>query len=404
MWPGNLVGVSDVKHLVPRMWPHAESVFGEYSARATRLGAVNLGQGFPDTDGPQLLKDIAIGAIQDGSGNQYPPRNGIPALLDAVAEHQQRFYGLSYDPGTEVVIGTGASEVIAAALLALVHAGDEVIVPEPWFDVYGAGIALAGGVSVGVPLRRTDAGFALDIDRIEAAITPSTRAILLNTPHNPTGAVFTCTELAALAEVVARHDLLVLSDEVYEHIVFSPHRHVPFATLPGMRERTVTVGSGGKTFSLTGWKVGWGTGPSDLIAAVRVVRQHLSYVSGGPFQPAIAAGLRLPDSYFEGLSARMQGGRDLLAQGLADLGLAVIPAAGSYFLLTDVSGLGWKDGIAFVDHLSHEAGVVAIPVQLLSSGAVGRELVRWTFCKQPDVLGEALRRMASADLRAPAAE
>lgn len=397
----NLVAVPDLSYLVPRMRPHAESVFGEYSARATRLGAVNLGQGFPDTDGPQVLKDIAIAAIADGSGNQYPPRNGIPELLTAVAEHQAHFYGLHYDPDTEVVIGTGASEVIAATLLALVYSGDEVIVPEPWFDVYGAGIALAGGVAVGLPLLRDAAGFHLDIPGIEAAITPRTRAILLNTPHNPTGAVFGHAELSALAEVVARHDLLVISDEVYEHIVFPPHRHVPFASIPDMRDRTVTIGSGGKTFSFTGWKVGWGTGPSDLIAAVRVVRQHLSYVSGGPFQPAIAAGLRLPDAYFSGLAAQMQANRDLLAQGLTGLGLSVIPAAGSYFLTTDVRALGWADGIAFVDHISHTAGVVAIPVRLLSSGAVGPELVRWTFCKQPEVLNEALRRLAAVNLQAP---
>ena len=392
--------MTDLTHLIARMHPHAESVFGHYSATAIQLGAVNLGQGFPDVDGPQVLKDAAIAAITDGSGNQYPPRNGIPELLAAVADHQQRFYGLHYDPGTEVVIGTGASEVLAAALLALVHPGDEVIVPEPWFDVYGAGIALASGVAVGVPLARTATGFALDLAAIEAAITPRTRMILLNTPHNPTGTVFTLAELTALAEVVARHDLLVLSDEVYEHIVFTPHQHVPFATLPGMRARTVTVGSGGKTFSFTGWKVGWGSGPADLIAAVRVVRQHLSYVSSGPFQPAIAVGLALPDSYFADLAARMQANRDLLTAGLNDLGLQVIPAGGSYFLTTDVSGLGWSDGVAFVEHISRTAGVVAIPVQLLTSGAHGHELVRWTFCKRPEVLQEAIGRLAAAELAA----
>lgn len=386
--------------LVQRMRPHSDSVFGHYSARAAALGAVNLGQGFPDTDGPALLKDIAIAAINDGSGNQYPPRNGTPDLLAAVCEHQQRFYGLTYDPLTEAVVGTGASELISAALLALVDAGDEVIVPEPWFDVYGAGIALANATQVGVALRRDVGGFSLDLAAIEAAITPRTKAILLNTPHNPTGAVFDTDQLAALARLVVDKDLLVISDEVYEHLVFSPARHVPMASLPGMRERTVTLGSGGKTFSFTGWKVGWATGPADLIEAVRVVRQHLSYVSGGPFQPAIAAGLGLPEDYFTGLAEQMRRGRDLLGDGLAQLGLEVVPAAGTYFLVTDVTGLGWRDGEQFVDTMLERAGVVGIPVQRLSGSGVGSELVRWTFCKRTEVLHEALRRLQVAGVEA----
>jgi N-succinyldiaminopimelate aminotransferase len=393
--------MQETSSLVPRMVPHASSVFGELSALATKLGAVNLGQGFPDTDGPQLLKDIAVAAISGGSGNQYPPRHGLPDLLQAVCDHQRRFYGLSYDPATEAVIGTGASELISAAILALVDIGDEVIVPEPWFDVYGAGISMAGATQVNVPIARSTAGFAIDVAAIEEAITDKTRAILLNTPHNPTGAVFDAEQLAALAEVVVRHDLLVISDEVYEHIVFPPARHVPMATMPGMRERTVTLGSGGKTFSFTGWKVGWATGPRPLIEAVRVVRQHMSYVSSGPFQPAIAAGLRLPSTYFTGLADQMYHGRKLLSDGLTALGLEVVPSAGSYFLVTDVTPLGWPDGEAFVQHIVHNAGVVAIPVQRLSNSAAGSELVRWTFCKRPEVLREALRRLGTADLTAP---
>ncbi|TXH44652.1 MAG: aminotransferase class I/II-fold pyridoxal phosphate-dependent enzyme [Actinobacteria bacterium] len=393
--------MDDFSRLIPRMRPHTRSVFGEYSALAVQLGAVNLGQGFPDTDGPQLVKDVAIAAIAGGSANQYPPRHGLPDLLEAVCEHQLRFYGLRYDPATEAVIGTGASELISAAILALADFGDEVIVPEPWFDVYGAGISLAGAVQVDVPLQRTTAGYRLDAPAIEAAITDRTRIILLNNPHNPTGAVFDSEQLAELASIAQRHDLIVLSDEVYEHIVFPPARHVPMATVPGMRERTVTFGSGGKTFSLTGWKVGWATGPADLIAAVRVVRQHMSYVSSGPFQPAIAAGLRLGDEYFEGLAAQMDAGRQLLGDGLARLGLDVVPTAGSYFLVTDATALGWPDGAAFVDHIVHNAGVVAIPVERLSSGGAGVELVRWTFCKRPEVLQEALRRLAATDLRGP---
>lgn len=382
------------------MRPHSDSVFGQYSARATALGAVNLGQGFPDTDGPEVLKEIAIAAISDGSGNQYPPRNGTSDLLAAVCEHQSRFYGLTYDPATDAVVGTGASELISAALLALVDADDEVIVPEPWFDVYGAGISLARAVQVGVPLLRGPDGFQLDIAGIQAAITPRTKAILLNTPHNPTGAVFGAEQLSELARIVVEHDLLVISDEVYEHLVFPPAKHVPMASLPGMRERTVTLGSGGKTFSFTGWKVGWATGPADLIDAVRVVRQHLSYVSGGPFQPAIAAGLRLPEEYFSGLAAQMQQGRDLLGDGLAELGLEVVPAAGTYFLVTDVTGLGWSDGEQFVETMLERAGVVGIPVQRLSGSGTGREYVRWTFCKRAAVLTEALRRLRQAGVEA----
>ena len=382
------------------MHPHTDSVFGEYSARAAAVGAVNLGQGFPDTDGPELLKEIAIEAISSGAGNQYPPRNGTPDLLAAVCEHQQRFYGLTYDPATEAVVGTGASELIASALLAFVTVGDEVIVPEPWFDVYGAGISLAGATQVNVPLRRGTDGFFLDVAAIAAAVTPRTKAILLNTPHNPTGAVFDPEQLRALAAVAQEHDLVVISDEVYEHLVFPPAAHVPMAAIPGMLERTVTLGSGGKTFSFTGWKVGWATGPAHLIAAVRVVRQHLSYVSGGPFQPAVAAGLRLPEEYFAGLAAQMQRGRDLLAGGLSELGLSVVPAAGTYFLVTDVSALGWADGVEFVETMLDRAGVVAIPVQRLSNSGVGQELVRWTFCKQPEVLEEALVRLGRAGVTA----
>jgi N-succinyldiaminopimelate aminotransferase len=392
--------MDDYSRLIPRMHPHVDSVFGEYSRLANELDAVNLGQGFPDVDGPQLLKDIAIAAIAGSAANQYPPRHGLPDLLQAVTDHQARWYGLEYDPAIEAVIGTGASELISAAILALVDIGDEVIVPEPWFDVYGAGISLAGAVQVGVPLTRNADGFSLDIAGIEAAITDRTRAILLNSPHNPTGAVFDREQLAELARIVTAHDLVVISDEVYEHIVFPPSAHVPMASLPGMRERTVTLGSGGKTFSFTGWKVGWATGPADLIAAVRVVRQHMSYVSGGPFQPAIAAGLRMPDSYFQELTYQMAKGRDLLTEGLTDLGLDVIPTHGSYFLVTDVSGLGWPDGITFVDHIVHKSKVVAIPVQRLSGSGTGAELVRWTFCKRPDVLTEALRRMQQSGVSA----
>lgn len=381
-----------VPPLVPRMAEHSTSVFAEMSTLALAVGAVNLGQGFPDTDGPTALKDVAIAAIEDGRGNQYPPPHGLPLLREAVAQHQQRFYGLTVDPGVEVVVGTGASEVIQSTLMALVDEGDEVIVLEPWFDIYAAGVSLARGRRVGVPMSGPD--LRPDLDALRRAVTPRTRMILLNSPHNPTGVVLTPQELAAVASIAIDNDLIVLSDEAYEHLWFDDHRHVPIATLPGMWERTVTVGSGGKTFSFTGWKVGWATGPSDLIGAVRVVRQHLSYVSGGPFQYAMAHGLGLPDDYFTGFRADLAARRDLLAAGLTGLGLRVLPTQGTYFITTDVRPLGYPDGLTFCRELPGRAGVVAIPHQAFCDDVeVGAPYVRWAFCKRPAVLEEALERL-----------
>jgi N-succinyldiaminopimelate aminotransferase len=381
-----------VPPLVPRMAEHSTSVFAEMSTLALAVGAVNLGQGFPDTDGPQELKDVAIAAIEDGRGNQYPPPHGLPLLRDAIAAHQQRFYGLVVDPGLEVVVGTGASEVIQSALMALIDDGDEVIVFEPWFDIYAAGISLARGRRVGVPMSGPN--LRPDLDALRRAVTPRTRMILLNSPHNPTGVVFTPEELAEVAAIAIDNDLLVLSDEAYEHLWFDDHRHVPIATLPGMWERTVTVGSGGKTFSFTGWKVGWATGPADLIGAVRVVRQHLSYVSGGPFQYAMAHGLGLPDDYFTSFRDDLAAKRDLLAAGLSSLGMRVLPTQGTYFITTDITPLGFADGLAFCRELPGRAGVVAIPHQAFCDDIeVGAPYVRWAFCKRPAVLEEALNRL-----------
>ena len=293
-----------------------------------------------------------------------------------------------------MVVGTGASEVIQSALMALVDEGDEVVVFEPWFDIYAAGISLARGRRVGVPMGGP--GLRPDLDRLRAAVTPRTRLILLNSPHNPTGIVFTPEELAEVARIAIDNDVLVLSDEAYEHLWFDGHRHVPIATLPGMWERTVTVGSGGKTFSFTGWKVGWASGPADLISAVRVVRQHLSYVSGGPFQYAMAHGLRMPDDYFTAFRADLAAKRDLLSGGLSDLGLTVIPTEGTYFVTTDIRGLGYADGLAFCRDLPRRTGVVAIPHQAFCDDpSIGAPYVRWAFCKQPSVLDEALRRLRS---------
>jgi N-succinyldiaminopimelate aminotransferase len=377
------------------MLEHQSTVFGEMSALAVATGSVNLGQGFPDTDGPQSVKDAAIRAIEDGRGNQYPPAHGLPQLREAIAEHQRRFYGIELDPATDVVVATGASEAIASALLALVDAGDEVVMFSPWFDLYGAAVSLAGGTRVEVPLTAGD--FRPDADALRAAITPRTRVLLLNSPHNPTGSVFTRDELAAIARVVEEHDLWVISDEAYEHLVYTGSEHVPFSTLPGMAERTVTIGSAGKSLSLTGWKVGWATGPTDLVAAVRVPRQHLSYVSGGPFQWAVVDGLALPDSYWTSFRDGLQVQRDQLCDGLAALGFPVTVPEGTYFATTDVRPLGYADGWAFCRDLPHRAGVVAIPHEVFHDDPeAGRPFVRWAFCKRPEVLAEALDRLTRA--------
>lgn len=379
--------------LVPRMEEHRASIFAEMSGLATKVGAINLGQGFPDTDGPATLMQTAMDAIRDGRGNQYPPAHGLPELREAIADHQMRFYGLDVDAVAGVVVGTGASEVLQSALMALVDEGDEVVMFEPWFDIYGAGISLARGVRVGVPL--SGPGLRPDLARLRAAITPRTRLLLLNSPHNPTGTVLTQEELEGIAAIAIEHDLIVVSDEAYEHLWFPGHPHIPLATLPGMFERTITVGSGGKSFSFTGWKVGWASGPADLIAAVRVVRQHLSYVSSGPFQYAMAAGLRLPDSYFTDFRADLVDKRDLLTSGLSELGFGILPSEGTYFLTTDVRPLGYADGLEFCRDIPERAGVVAIPHQALCDDPqVGAPYVRWAFCKRPSVLQEALERLA----------
>jgi N-succinyldiaminopimelate aminotransferase len=373
------------------MVEHTTSIFAEMSLLAAEVGAINLGQGFPDTDGPDEIKAVAIAAISEGRGNQYPPPHGLPLLREAIASHQQRFYGLTVDPVTEVVVGTGASEILQAALLALVDEDDEVVVFEPWFDVYAAGISLARGVRVGVSMWGPD--LRPDLEALRRAITPRTRVILLNSPHNPTGTIFTRDELDQVARVAIEHDLIVISDEAYEHLWFESE-HLPIATLPGMWERTVTVGSGGKTFSFTGWKIGWASGPADLIGAVRVVRQHLSYVSGGPFQYAIAHGLGLPDAYFDDFRADLTHKRDILASGLAELGFGVVVPQGTYFITTDVRPLGYEDGLSFCRDLPHRAGVVAIPHQVFCDDpSIGMPFVRWAFCKRPEVLNAALERL-----------
>src|SRR5690348_18060723 len=367
------------------------TIFAEMSALAVTTGAVNLGQGFPDVDGPREIAEAAATAIREGRGNQYPPGAGIPELRQAIAAHQKRFYGFDLDPDTQVLVTAGATEAIAAALIALMEPGDEAIAFEPYYDSYAASVAMAGGTRVPVTLRPP--GFRPDLDALRAAITPRTRLILLNSPHNPTGAVFSRAELTAIADLAVEHDLLVITDEVYEHMVFDGE-HVPIVTLPDMAGRTVTISSAGKTFAFTGWKIGWVTGSAELVTAVRTVKQFLTFVNGGPFQYAVAEGLTLPDSYYAQLNGDLRARRDLLCDGLAEAGFAVYRPAGTYFVTTDISSLGETDGIAFCRALPQRAGVVAIPAAVFYDDAkAGESLVRFAFCKRPGVLEEALTRL-----------
>jgi N-succinyldiaminopimelate aminotransferase len=374
-----------------RLAPMGTTIFAEMSALAVATGSINLGQGFPDTDGPEEIKRAAAEAVLSGRGNQYPPGPGVPELRTAVAEHQKRFYGLDFDPDTEVLVTAGATEAIAAALLALLEPGDEVVAFEPYYDSYTACIAMAGGVRVPVTLRPPH--FRPDLDALRAAVTERTRLLLLNTPHNPTGMVLTRAESEAIAQLARERDLLVVTDEVYEHLTFGPE-HIPLATLPGMRERTVTIGSAGKTFSFTGWKVGWVTAPPALVSAVRSAKQFLTYVASGPFQYAAATALALPDEYFSTLRTDLWRKRDLLAGGLSAAGFEVFQPDGTYFITTDISGLSEKDGMAFCRELPERCGVVAIPNQVFyDDKAAARSLVRFAFCKKDEVLAEAVERL-----------
>ncbi|MES9620949.1 pyridoxal phosphate-dependent aminotransferase [Streptomyces tuirus] len=382
-----------------RLAEFGTTIFAEMSALALSTGAINLGQGFPDTDGPEEIREAAVRALRDGRGNQYPPGPGVPELRTAITAHQQRRYGLSYDPDTEVLVTAGATEAIAAALLALVEPGDEVIAFEPYYDSYAACIAMAGGRRVPVTLRaHEDEGrFRLDLDELRDAVTDRSRLLLINTPHNPTGTVLTREELAAIAELAVERDLLVVTDEVYEHLVFDDAEHVPLASFPGMRERTVTISSSGKTFSFTGWKVGWVTGAPELVTAVRSAKQYLTYVSAGPFQYAVAEALSLPESYFADFRADMLAKRDLLAAGLAEAGFRVFRPSGTYFITTDIRPLGETDGFAFCRGLPERAGVVAIPNAVFyDHREEGAPFVRFAFCKRTGVLEDAARRLKGA--------
>jgi N-succinyldiaminopimelate aminotransferase len=369
----------------------AKTIFSEMSALAVEYDAINLGQGFPDTPGPREVIDSAVVAMHRGA-NQYPPAIGIPSLRTAIAEHQQRFYGLDVDPDVGVVVCSGASEALSSAMTALLAPGDEVIALEPYYDLYAATAALVGARLVPVRIHAPD--YALDADALRAAVTERTRMILLNTPHNPTGAVLSVDELRTVADVATTHDLVVLSDEVYEHLVFDDERHVPIATLPGMAERTITVGSGGKTFSVTGWKIGWATGPEALIEKVLGVKQWFSFAAGTPLQHGIATGLSLPDERFALLGTDLARKRDLLTDGLRELGLEVFHSKATYFVTADVAPLGVTDSLEFCRALPERVGVAAVPNQVFHASPVGVETqVRFACCKRDDVLSDALLRL-----------
>jgi N-succinyldiaminopimelate aminotransferase len=384
--------------LVERMRAFGTTIFTEMSALAVRTGSINLGQGFPDTDGPAEMLEAAAAALRDGA-NQYPPLPGIPALRAAITDHDRRFWGLDRDPDSEVVVTAGATEAVAAAILALCEAGDEVVCFEPYYDSYAASIALAGAVRRPVTLRPgPDGHYRFDEGELRRAFGPRTRLVLLNSPHNPTGKVFTRAELTLIASLCQEHDVYAVTDEVYEHLVFTDttEAHVPLAALPGMADRTLRISSAGKTFSCTGWKVGWATGPAPLVSAVQRVKQFLTFVNASPLQPAVAVALGLPDAYYTGFRDGLQQRRDRLVTGLAEAGFRVLPSQGTYFVTADITPLAGdeQDGVAFCRTLPERCGVVAVPTQVFyDRPEAGRHLIRFAFCKREDVIDEAARRL-----------
>lgn len=386
---------------VSRLRPYATTVFAEMSALAARVSAVNLGQGFPDEDGPPAMLQAAQEAIARGV-NQYPPGIGIAPLRHAIAAQRHRQYGIEYEPDTEVLVTVGATEAIASAVIGLIEPGSEVLLIEPFYDSYSPVVAMASAHRVAVPLIPDGRGFALDADALRRAVTPRTRALIVNSPHNPTGTVLSATELAAIAEVAVAADLLVITDEVYEHLVFDGRQHVPLAGFDGMAERTITISSAAKMFNCTGWKIGWACGPAQLIAGVRAAKQYLSYVGGAPFQPAVALALEKEGAWVDTLRATLQTRRDRLAAGLTDIGFEVHESSGTYFLCADPRPLGYDDSAAFCAALPEKVGVAAIPMSAFCDPDASRgpadvwnHLVRFTFCKRDDTLEEAIRRLAA---------
>jgi N-succinyldiaminopimelate aminotransferase len=382
---------------VSRLQPYAVTIFAEMSALAARIGAVNLGQGFPDEDGPPAMLKAAENAIAEGV-NQYPPGLGIAPLREAIAAQRKRNFGTEYDPDTEVLVTVGATEAIAASVLGLVEPGSEVLLIEPFYDSYSPVLAMAGCERRAVPLVSDGRGFAIDVDGLRRAVTPKTRALIVNSPHNPTGMVATDTELKALAELAVDANLLVITDEVYEHLVFDNRAHIPLANYPGMAERTITISSAAKMFNVTGWKIGWACGSADLIAGVRAAKQYLSYVGGAPFQPAIAHALNTEEAWVAALRDSLQTKRDRLGSALADIGFEVHDSFGTYFLCVDPRPLGYDDSMTFCAGLPEKTGVAAIPMAAFCDPngprfAEWNHLVRFAFCKRDDTLDEAIRRL-----------
>ncbi|MBO0882722.1 MAG: pyridoxal phosphate-dependent aminotransferase [Mycobacterium sp.] len=384
---------------VSRLRPYATTVFAEMSALAARIGAVNLGQGFPDEDGPPAMLKAAQDAIAEGV-NQYPPGIGVAALRQAIAAQRKRHFGVDYDPDTEILVTVGATEAIAAAVIGLVEPGSEVVLVQPFYDSYPAVVAMAGAKQVAVPMVPDGRGFALDTDALRRAVTPRTRALIINSPHNPTGMVLSEAELAAIAEIAVAADLLVITDEVYEHLVFDGRRHLPLAGFDGMAQRTITISSAAKMFNCTGWKIGWACGPTELIVGLRAAKQYLSYVGGAPFQPAVAQALNSEESWVAALRVSLQEKRDRLSSGLTEIGFRVHDSSGSYFLCADPRPLGYQDSTAFCAALPERVGVAAIPMTAFCDPAAERSeewnhLVRFAFCKREDTLDEAIRRLAA---------
>ncbi|WP_020662994.1 pyridoxal phosphate-dependent aminotransferase [Amycolatopsis benzoatilytica] len=379
--------------LVPRLRPFTSTVFAEMTALAVRHDAVNLGQGFPDTDGPAGMLEAAKNSLFGGD-NQYPPGPGRPELRAAISRHRER-YRTSYDPDTEILVTAGATEAIAATLIALTESGDEVIVVEPYYDSYAAAVAMAGAQRRVIGLVETEDGrLELDLDALRDAISPRTRAVLLNSPHNPTGTVFSREQLAEVARLCVDHDLIAVTDEVYEHLVFDGAEHFPLATFPGMRERTVSISSAGKTFNCTGWKIGWVCSTPELVSAVKAAKQFITFVSGGPLQPAVAYALDHELEWVENLRTSLQEKRDRLSAGLADAGFAVRASAGTYFVTADVRPLGFADAGELAWALPERVGVAAVPVKVFTDHPdEWKHLLRFAFCKRNEVIDEAVERL-----------
>jgi aspartate/methionine/tyrosine aminotransferase len=377
-------------HVAARLRPFGASIFAEMSRLAREHNAVNLGQGFPDFDGPSFVKDAGIAAIRDGHG-QYARMIGVPELNAAIAARFERDTGLRVDPDAEITVTAGCTEAIAATILGLVEPGDEVILIEPFYDSYPAVVAMAGGKVEVTTLRPPD--FRLDLEHLRSLVGPRTRAILINTPHNPTGRVFTRAELDGIARICQEHDLVCISDEVYERLVFEG-QHVSIATLPGMRERTIVLSSLGKTYSLTGWKIGWAIAPPALTACVRAAHQFLTFAAATPLQVGAASALASPPEYDRAFLAEYRARRDLMVEGLLEVGFEVFVPQGTYFVMAGHRPFGFDDDIAFARHLVREIGVAAIPPSsFYKTPSEGRFLVRFAFCKRESTLRDALARL-----------